>query len=359
MKLYADCLLVKGYHRSAIYDLGRNDFYLIPNSLHEMLSSCEGLSHHEIYSHYESGDKTVLDEYFEFLQDRELIFFIDRELFLSFPSIDLQWDFPARITNCIMDIKDHTVIDYTDAFTQLEQLGCHVIQLRIFCEKKPGFLTGILSVLDKMDIKSVEIVMKYHEELDIEQVNSLAAEFTRITGIFIYNCPVVNEYSDTDSFVSCICTNDINEKSCGRIKEFMGSPNITFFNESQHYNTCLNRKIAIDAEGNIKNCPSMAKSYGNIKDTKLTDVVADPGFQKLWSINKDQISVCKDCEFRHICLDCRAYLENPEDLYSKPLKCGYNPYTCEWEEWSTHPLKQNAIDFYEMRDILKKQITEV
>ena len=34
-------------------------------------------------------------------------------------------------------------------------------------------------------------------------------------------------------------------------------------------NTCLNRKICIDAEGNIKNYPAMAKSYGNIKDTTL------------------------------------------------------------------------------------------
>jgi SPASM domain peptide maturase of grasp-with-spasm system len=98
----------------------------------------------------------------------------------------------------------------------------------------------------------------------------------------------------------------------------------------------------------------MAKSYGNIKDTKLIDVVNNPEFQKLWYIHKDQISVCKDCEFRHICTDCRAYLENPKDVYSKPLKCGYNPYTCEWEEWSTNPLKQQAIDYYEMREIISK-----
>jgi hypothetical protein len=39
-------------------------------------------------------------------------------------------------------------------------------------------------------------------------------------------------------------------------------------------------------------------------------------------------------------------------MYSKPLKCGYNPYTCEWEEWSTNPLKQKAIDYYGMREVL-------
>jgi len=39
---------------------------------------------------------------------------------------------------------------------------------------------------------------------------------------------------------------------------------------------------------------------------------------------------------------------------SKPLKCGYSPYTNEWEEWSTNPLKQKAIDFYDMREIISK-----
>jgi hypothetical protein len=47
-----------------------------------------------------------------------------------------------------------------------------------------------------------------------------------------------------------------------------------------------------------------------------------------------------------MCSDCRAYVENPNDLYSKPLKCGYDPYTTKWEEWSTHPLKQDAINYY-------------
>ncbi|NIG32274.1 grasp-with-spasm system SPASM domain peptide maturase, partial [Enterobacter sp. Ap-916] len=40
---------------------------------------------------------------------------------------------------------------------------------------------------------------------------------------------------------------------------------------------------------------------------------------------------------------------NKEELdTSKPLKCGYNPYTGEWEEWSINPLKQKAIKYYGM-----------
>ena len=99
----------------------------------------------------------------------------------------------------------------------------------------------------------------------------------------------------------------------------------------------------------------MAKSYGNIKDTSLIDVANSPEFQEVWHIKKDMIHVCKDCEFRHVCTDCRAYVEDPDDILSKPLKCGHNPYTGEWSEWSTNPLKQKAITYYGMEELVKKE----
>jgi SPASM domain peptide maturase of grasp-with-spasm system len=133
---------------------------------------------------------------------------------------------------------------------------------------------------------------------------------------------------------------------CGRISTRYFVSNLNFFTESQHHNTCLNRKISIDQNGNIKNCPNMTKDYRNISSTTLQEALNHPDFKKYWNITKDKISVCKDCEFRHICTDCRAYIENPEDIYSKPLKCGYNPYTCEWEDWSTNPLKEKVIKHY-------------
>ncbi len=51
--------------------------------------------------------------------------------------------------------------------------------------------------------------------------------------------------------------------------------------------------------------------------------------------------------------DCRAYIENSEDQFSKPLKCGYDPYTNIWEDWSANPLKQNAIKYYSFEEFLR------
>lgn len=73
----------------------------------------------------------------------------------------------------------------------------------------------------------------------------------------------------------------------------------------------------------------MQKSFGAIRKTALADALANIDFKKLFTIHKDQIDVCKDCQFRYICTDCRAYLDN---LFAKPAKCKYDPYQHIWHE---------------------------
>lgn len=96
----------------------------------------------------------------------------------------------------------------------------------------------------------------------------------------------------------------------------------------------------------------MGDNFGNIHDVKLDQVINSKSFKRYWNVTKEQISVCKDCEFRHICTDCRAFIENPKEMYSKPLKCGYNPYIGTWEDWSKSPLKQTAIEYYALKENL-------
>ena len=210
-----------------------------------------------------------------------------------------------------------------------------------------------MNSLDGSRVLHVEWIICFSEYLDSESINYLVNKYKRISSVTIHSSPV-DENLQVGNSANILYVKQGMEsfKWCGIVHHSFFTINISHFTESQHHNTCLNRKIAIDVEGNIKNCPSMSQSFGNIRDTTLQEALDHPDFKKYWNVTKDQISVCKDCEFRHICTDCRAYLENPEDRYSKPLKCGYNPYTCEWEEWSTNPLKQQAIDHYGMREVL-------
>lgn len=72
-------------------------------------------------------------------------------------------------------------------------------------------------------------------------------------------------------------------------------------------------------------------------------------YNKYWKIPKSLIETCKNCEFRNVCTDCRAFLEEPNNVYSKPLKCGYNIETGEWEDWAQIPKHFNSIQYYDIK----------
>ena len=196
----------------------------------------------------------------------------------------------------------------------------------------------------------------YSTILTQEYLIKFIEQFNRVSYIITYNAPqnclIPSEKSNGMGYL-IFMKSDFKSNKCGIINTDYFVTNIKVFTESHHHNSCLHKKIAIDKDGNIRNCPSMPQSFGNIKDTTLEEALNHKDFKKYWNLTKDSIEVCKDCEFRYICTDCRAYTEktheNADGLdTSKPLKCGYSPYTGEWEEWSTNPLKQKAINRYEL-----------
>lgn len=118
---------------------------------------------------------------------------------------------------------------------------------------------------------------------------------------------------------------------CGKIKTQQFFVNTKGICLASSYNSCLYKKISIDIEGNIKNCPSCSKSFGNMRSTTLEQALSYPDFKALWGVTKDQVDVCKDCEFRRICPDCRVFIKDPANPYSQPAKCTYNPYIARWQ----------------------------
>lgn len=121
------------------------------------------------------------------------------------------------------------------------------------------------------------------------------------------------------------------ETHCGVIDPFYFSINLRTFSESLSYNNCLNRKISVDSDGFICNCPSLSGKYGLADDVNLNELANNNAFISVWQTAKNKIEKCKDCEFRLMCTDCRAYIEDISNPNSKPLKCNYNPYAGKWE----------------------------
>ena len=356
-KLFANCLPVKGAERSAICDVQRRSVRLIPNILAEILIEHDGKAVGEIIKTYGETHRVVITEYFEVLENEEYIFFTDTPVF--FPKLDLTWKEPNLVLNSIIDINEASRdIDWRRIALELDALGCKYLQIRSFSDLDMDSLGKIINSFQGKRTESIELLIQYHQRFSDDATVEFCRQNPRVTSMYLSASPFSKIIDHPlSSSGKIIYLRGIYDSSthCGITTPDYFSINLSSFTESQHHNSCLNRKISIDTEGNIKNCPSMKESYGNVRDTTLREALEKPGFKKYWNITKDQIAVCKDCEFRYICTDCRAYLEDPEDIHSKPLKCGYNPYTCEWEEWSTNPLKQQAIEYYGMQELVKKE----
>jgi SPASM domain peptide maturase of grasp-with-spasm system len=362
LHLHADCIPVKGAVRSAIYDLTRNELIFFPTGYYEVL---DYLTSDRIGPLLEmvtcEEEKRLVLEFIEFLNQNEFISFLKDPA--MFPPIEVQWDMPAIIQNAIVDV-DTIPHDFERIFQDLDVLGCQFVQIRSFS----GLLNledlyQILSFSHHKSIAGLELILKYDPGISDDAYTRLIEDQAIISSLILHSSPqertiIVDYGCDEESgryitkqillVEQCIDSH----LHCGMIAvNALSAPTVDTFFEAQLHNGCLNRKVSIDAAGEIKNCPSMSQSYGNIRDTSLAEAIARAGFQDKWHITKDQIAICRDCELRYVCSDCRAYLENPLDLYSKPLKCGYNPYTAEWQEWSQNPLRQSAIGYYGLESL--------
>ncbi|SDM08436.1 grasp-with-spasm system SPASM domain peptide maturase [Chryseobacterium taihuense] len=356
-KLFANCIPVKGHSQSLICDLQNNNFVAIDIDLFEILTVHKNKSIKELCAIYKYQD---LFEYFSSLKILNLGFFTKVPHF--FPDIDLSFNECFLVSNAVIDY-DCERFDIYNVIKQLDDLNCKHIEIRFYNKS----LNNIITLLDyikanEMMISSVGFVFQYDEALTVEFLLRIVEENNRISYLIVFNSPenklIPSNKPNNMGYIINV-RNEINNRSCGIISDDYFVTNIKSFTESLHHNSCLHKKISIDSEGNIRNCPSMPQSFGNIKDTILEEALSHPDFKKYWNLTKDSIEVCKDCEFRYICTDCRAYTErthtNAEGLdTSKPLKCGYNPYTGEWEEWSTNPLKEKAIKYYGMEDLVKR-----
>jgi SPASM domain peptide maturase of grasp-with-spasm system len=329
-RLFACCVPVRGARRSLICDLGRQTYRFIPNGLYEIVTAHRDKSLGAIKEHYGHRHDAEIDRYFAVLVDEELGFWCDEPE--AFPPLDLTWQSPERITNAILDVDGGSTHDYGSILSQLDDLGCKALQVRCFAPLAPAEIERLLAAAAIGRLRSIELLLAHRSDLTDELLAELCRRHPRLLRVTVHSAPAESrqELAGTSAVIERRREAIDSPACCGCVHPSWFAPNLGAFLEAQRHNSCLNRKLAVDARGEIRNCPSLGRSFGNAREVSLHSAVAQRDFAALWEINKDQIEVCRDCEFRYICTDCRAYLSRPDDLYSKPAKCGYDPYTAQW-----------------------------
>jgi len=329
--LFASCIIVKGASRATICDLQRGYYAIIPNDFADILKMCAFNTLKQMFQKVGKDNEDVLHQYINFVLENELGFITNEPS--SFPPIDSIFEVPNKVSNSIIEVSNKTLPYLPYIKEQLNILGCLALQLRVYININHAELVKILDLFNGTRLRHIDIGLQFNSEFNPSVLKKLSTQYQRLSLVIVHsalkNCS--DEYNH--GFKSIFTTKTLDfSQNCGLIGENLFSCNLTHYLESQHFNTCLNKKISIDKDGFIKNCPSMEKSYGNIKSDTLIQVVTEKEFEQVQRINKDQIKVCKDCEFRHICTDCRVFIKDTQDILSKPEKCLYDPYTTIWEE---------------------------
>lgn len=327
-KLFSCCIPVKGAKRSIICDLQRDKYYFIPNEL------CDFLEQKEYYNAEALNENanTPLNDFLEYLYQNELGFYTDEPT--NFPKIDSGWESPRQFTNAIIDINEKTNHDYSLIEKEFSSVGVGALEIRIFQMISKEKLIEILNFFHNSRLRSIYLLLPKADYLTDNFFQEIVKKNQRIARIIITNAEEERVYKTKSPGIAIIAYTRqevSSENCCGNISPAYFTANIDLFNESKKFNNCLNRKIAIDSEGFVKNCPSMKQNFGTLRVGLLKNLFENQEFKKKWYIKKDDISICKSCEFRYICTDCRAYLSSEEDNKSKPSKCNYNPYTAQWE----------------------------
>ncbi|MEI6764663.1 MAG: grasp-with-spasm system SPASM domain peptide maturase [Bacteroidota bacterium] len=327
--MFANCIPVKGYKRSIIYNLQYSDYLPVPNSMIGFVEMLSKMTIEDVLRHFKNDHETALS-YLEFLINNGLGQIIDGRYRKHFTPMSMSFHTPSSITNAVIDIKDDFYIN-KKIIDELSVLNSHTLQIRCFHDFNMKMIERILNMVNSTSIFNIQIFITENTQISKPEIDRLLSRNPRIEKLIVFNSKRKNNKSPAFRNFCHFVETALTPNDCGKISPAYFITSISLFTESQHHNTCLNRKVCIDINGDIKNCPAMSRSFGNIRDTSIAQAIAKPGFKDLWNIRKDDIEVCRDCEFRYMCTDCRTFIKDEKNIYSQPSKCTYNPYIAKWQ----------------------------
>jgi SPASM domain peptide maturase of grasp-with-spasm system len=357
--LFSDCVPVEGAAASAIYDLTRGRISTFPSAYYPFLDRFRRQRLGEILDALSEDEREGCLQLVQFLLAEEYACMMDDPG--AFPALASGWDAPGVIQDAIIDV-DARQHDYAKLVSELDALGCPHLQVRSYSARfGVSELAALARLCHGTSIQTLQAILVHEPALTDDDYAEVVTRHRIIVALTVHAAGedrrlVVDRGARGSSAALTAVHVDFTTKvmeshlDCGSITT--GSllvPSTPTFHELRHFNGCLNRKISVDASGHVRNCPAMPESFGDHEAVTLAEVVARAGFQRAWRLAKDEIEVCRDCPYRYACTDCRALLEDPGVETSKPLKCGYDPYTDSWTDWRARPHAMATMEGYRKR----------
>ena len=335
--IFPDIVITIGANRTLVLDTKKSgSFNFIPRLPKDLLSLFRRTTIEGIYQLYTGEELHMVKEFVNFIVDNKLGVFVQE--ISNYPSITNVYYSPSVVEIMVIDIvkKEHK---YSFIASQLQYLSCQHLQLRFFSPVSIVEINKVLSPFLTYPWLSIEIIVSNPTWKNHQDIIDLLYKLPMVS-VIVFNQDITKLFEvkskyRNQSISSVLYTQQkfTSPEDCGVIRQdtLYSMSTLQSVIMAKKYNSCLYKKVFITGDGYIANCPCLPYTYGNIdeQDLDLKKIILSTSFQRIWNLKKDDIYVCHDCEFRYICNDCRAFIEN---ILDKPCKCTYNPYTSKWHD---------------------------
>ncbi|TGE12627.1 hypothetical protein E5J99_20025 [Hymenobacter elongatus] len=252
---------------------------------------------------------------------------------LQAPPTPAKWESPATITNAMIEVTTQNGLREPAALARLldmlAELVCKHLLVRVAAPLSLPAVAALVQKVEATNAYSLQLVLPYDEEYYSNEFGDLIIGQAKVMYTVIENSPFDKNIEDRIFFSRRALALSYAKH------EGQFTPNHALFGESQGHHTYFNRKLYIGPSGELKNALETPLVCGHLQDVATTGqlqaIVDQPDFQRYWFAHKEVCTVCRDCEYRHMCVDNRVPEQAADGSWFHQQACNYDPYTAQWQ----------------------------
>lgn len=294
--LFSFCKVIQGKEKSIICDFQKGKIKFIPNEMAAVIGMLQKDTFEKVKEQF-SADAEIFDSYVAFLLEKGFAFFTASKD--NFVPIENSWCSPEVINNAMVEYGFEQY-DILDVLQQLDGLFVKFIEFRFtkLTEEDIPTFKRILDYCTSSVLRSARVYLPYESKAMSKQILDLVKQYPVIDCAIFYNSKF-NRLIEKDEHQTFYIEQTLEEITKANVNRKFLVNNIEYFHEAQQFNPYYNKKVAITAKGDLKNCIKNKAVFGNLHRQSIREVVATEAFQEFWKVTHDQIEEVRDSELRY------------------------------------------------------------
>lgn len=312
--LYSDIQVFEGHNRTLVIDITKGKHHLMSKEWSNIISKIDNSNKKELREKLDPEEKVILPDVLSFLKKNNYIFEIDKNVKSLFKDINMSFETPFIFDLCFCEISQanfENIMEMIDSYEPYTFGGFHFLVYDLTNEDLIRFKNRINSLeLNKnIEVYISNSKIEYFSEGKSKNVSIHQVDFSNNREMrthFYENFPIMNI----------------------GMKQILESKNFNFF----HNKTLFVNENSDIVDSLFTQKPLVFTNIKKLTENKnlLYDLTTNQQFTQYWQIDNSKIMVCKDCEFRRVCIDCRPPIQNSNEWYKE--ECSYNPYLSQWRD---------------------------